>query len=96
MLIFAAALLASFIPGLPGLVATGLAGALLFAYVLQGLAVIHVYSRGVPLRALLLTAVYLGILLLGWVAVAVAIIGLGEPLFRLRERGQPPPTGGTI
>ena len=96
VLIFAAALLASFIPGLPGLVATGLAGALLFAYVLQGLAVIHVYSRGVPLRALLLTAVYLGILLLGWVAVAVAIIGLGEPLFRLRERGQPPPTGGTI
>ena len=57
---------------------------------------IHVYSRGVPLRALLITAVYLGILLLGWVAVAVAIIGLGEPLFRLRERGQPPPTGGTI
>ncbi len=96
VLIFAAALLASFIPGLPGLVATGLAGALLFAYVLQGLAVIHVYSRGVPLRALLLAAVYLGILLLGWVAIAVAILGLGEPLFRLRERGQPPPTGGTI
>ena len=49
VLIFAAALLASFMPGLPGLLATGLAGALLFAYVLQGLAVIHVYSRGVPL-----------------------------------------------
>ena len=96
VLIFAAALLASFIPGLPGLVATGLAGALLFAYVLQGLAVIHVYSLGVPLRALLLAAVYLGILLLGWVAIAIAILGLGEPLFRLRERGQPPPTGGTI
>ena len=44
-----ARLLASFLPGLPGLLATGLAGALLFAYVLQGLAVIHVYSRGVPL-----------------------------------------------
>ncbi len=96
VLIFAAALLASFLPGLPGLLATGMAGALLFAYVLQGLAVIHVYSRGVPLRALLLAAVYLGILLLGWVAIAVAILGLGEPLFRLRERGQPPPTGGTI
>jgi uncharacterized protein YybS (DUF2232 family) len=84
------------LPGLPGLVATGFAGALLFAFVLQGLAVIHVYSRGVPLRALLLAAVYLGILLLGWVAIVVAIVGLGEPVFRLRERGQPPTTGGTI
>ena len=94
--IFAAALLASFMPGLPGLVATGFAGALLFAFVLQGLAVIHVYSRGVPFRALLLAAVYLGILLLGWVAIVVAIVGIGEPVFRLRERGQPPTTGGTI
>jgi hypothetical protein len=94
--IFAAALLASFVPGLPGLIATGFAGALLFAFVLQGLAVIHVYSRSVPFRALLLAAVYLGILLLGWVAIAVAIVGIGEPVFRLRERGQPPSTGGTV
>ena len=52
-----------------------------------------------PLRGLLLTAVYLGILLLGWVAIAVAILGLGEPLLRLRGRkdqhGQPPSSDGT-
>ncbi len=92
--VFAVALLMSFIPGLIGLLATGLAGAMLFAYVLQGLAVIHVYSRGSPFRILLLTVVYLGILLLGWVAILVAILGLGEPLFGLRARsagsGQPP------
>jgi hypothetical protein len=92
--IFAGALAASFLPGLPGLLATGLAGALLFAYVLQGLAVIHVYSRGVPFRAILLAAVYLGILLLGWVALVVAILGLAEPLLGLRQRGQPPKSGG--
>ncbi|MGH6865056.1 MAG: DUF2232 domain-containing protein [Methyloceanibacter sp.] len=92
VLIFAVAIVLSFLPGLAGLLATGLAGALLFAYVLQGLAVIHVYSRGVPLRRLLLAAIYLGILLLGWVAILVAILGLGEPLFRLRERGGQPPT----
>jgi Predicted membrane protein (DUF2232) len=92
--IFAGALAASFLPGLPGLLATGLAGALLFAYVLQGLAVIHVYSRGVPFRAILLAAVYLGILLLGWVALVVAILGLAEPLVGLRQRGQPPKSGG--
>lgn len=100
VLIFAGALAASFLPGLPGLLATGLAGALLFAYVLQGLAVIHVYSRGVPLRGLLLATVYLGILLLGWVAIVVAIVGLAEPLLGLRQRanrrGQPPTSGGTV
>lgn len=93
--IFAAALAASFLPGLPGLLATGLAGALLFAYVLQGLAVIHLYSHGLPFRAVLLTAVYLGILLLGWVALVVAILGLAEPLLGLRQRRQPPTSGGT-
>jgi len=93
--LFAGALAASFLPGLPGLLATGLAGALLFAYVLQGLAVIHLYSHGLPFRAVLLTDVYLGILLLGWVALVVAILGLAEPLLGLRRRGQPPTSGGT-
>jgi hypothetical protein len=100
LLIFAAALAASFLPGLPGLLATGFAGALLFAYTLQGLAVIHVYSRGMALRGLLLATVYLGILLLGWVAIIVAIIGLAEPSLGLRRRaaqgGQPPKGGGTV
>jgi len=94
VLVFALAMLASFVPGLFGLLLTGLAGAMLFAYVLQGLAVIHVYSRGSPFRGLLLAVVYLGILLLGWVAILVAILGLGEPMFGLRARstwsGQPP------
>ena len=99
VLLFAAALALSFLPGTPGIVATGFAGALLFAYVLQGLAVIHVYSQGMPLRGLLLAAVYLGILLLGWVAVLVAILGLAEPLLGLRQRPSPggqPPNSGTI
>lgn len=100
VLLFAGALAASFLPGLPGLLATGFAGALLFAYVLQGLSVIHVYSQGVPLRGLLLATVYLGILLLGWVAIIVAILGLAEPMLGLRRRAQPgnPPANpnGTI
>ena len=85
-LAFTASLLASFLPGIAGLVATGLAGALLFAYVLQGLAVLHAFSRGMPFRGLLLAAVYIGILLLGWVAIAIAILGLAEPMLRLRDR----------
>ena len=93
-LAFTAGLFASFLPGIAGLLATGFAGALLFAYVLQGLAVLHAFSRGMPFRGLLLAAIYIGILLLGWVAIAVAILGLSEPMLRLRERaaarGQPP------
>ena len=92
--VFAVSLVLSFVPGLLGLIATGFAGAMLFAFVMQGLAVVHVYTRGVPFRSLLLTAIYLGIFLLGWVALVVAILGLSEPMLRLRERaagrGQPP------
>lgn len=87
---FAGALVASFVPGIISLIATGFAGAMLFAYVLQGLAVIHVYSRGVPFRPLLLAVVYLGILLLGWLAIIVAILGLAEPLLGLRARSARP------
>lgn len=100
VLLFAGAFAASFLPGLPGLMATGLAGALLFAYALQGLAVIHVYSLGMPLRSVVLATVYLAILFLGWVVVAVAILGLAEPSLGLRRRAaqsaQPPKPGGTI
>lgn len=85
-LAFTASLVGSFLPGIAGLLATAFAGAFLFAYVLQGLAVIHAFSRGMAFRSMLLTAVYLGILLLGWVAIAVAIVGLSEPMLRLRDR----------
>jgi hypothetical protein len=83
---FTASLIGSFVPGLAGLLASAFAGAFLFAYVLQGLAVLHAFSRGMPFRALLLATVYLAILFLGWVAIAVAILGLSEPLLHLRDR----------
>jgi hypothetical protein len=84
------------LPSLLGLMATGLSGALLYAYVLQGLAVLHAYTRGFAYRSLLLGGVYLGIVLIGWVAIAIAILGLSEPMLRLRQRatlgGLPPGT----
>ncbi len=83
---FAAALIASFLPGVIGLIGIGFSGALLFAYVLQGLAVIHAYTTGMQFRSVLLAGVYLGILFLGWLAILVAILGLGEPMFGLRAR----------
>lgn len=84
--VFAGALIASFVPGVIGLIGIGFAGALLFIYVLQGLAVIHVLTLGMQLRWLLLAGVYVGVVFLGWLAILVAILGLGEPMFGLRAR----------
>ncbi|MEG6509709.1 DUF2232 domain-containing protein [Methyloligella sp. 2.7D] len=86
-LAFVVTLILSFMPGMIGLVATGFAGALLLAFVLQGLAVIHAATQGMPMRGLLLAAIYAGIFLLGWVAIVIAIIGLAEPMLNLRARG---------
>lgn len=89
---FAVALALSFVPGILGLIGTGFAGAFLIAYLLQGLAVIHFYTLGMPFRTVLLVVLYLAVLLLGWVAILVAILGLGEPVFGLRGRASAAPT----
>lgn len=96
VLAFAVVLALSFVPGIIGLIATGFAGAFLIAYLLQGLAVIHYYTLGMQFRTALLVVLYLSVLFLGWVAILVAILGLGEPLFGLRGRGTAAPakTGG--
>lgn len=93
---FVAALLLTFVPGIPRLLATGFSGAFLFAYIVMGLTVLHVVARRSALRPLLLTILYLAMLVFGWVALLVALIGLGEPVLRLRERALPgakPPDG---
>jgi hypothetical protein len=87
LLLFAGTLLLSFAPGQLGLVATAPAGALFLAYVLLGLCVIHAFTRGVSMRGLWLAVIYFGLLIFGWLAVVIAIIGVGEPMFRLRDRG---------
>lgn len=83
---FAVSMALSFLPGILGLIGTAFAGAFLLAYLLQGLAVIHFYTQGMTLRVVMLAVLYLAILLLGWVAILIAILGLGEPLFGLRAR----------
>lgn len=93
---FVAALLGTFTPGILGIIATGFAGAILVAYVLLGLVVLHVMARNSPFKFIILGSLYLGIFLFGWVALVVAIVGIGEPVFKLRERvlgtgAAPPP-----
>jgi hypothetical protein len=93
---FIASLLGTFTPGILGIIATGFAGAFLVAYVLMGLIVVHVMARKSPFKFMILGTLYMGIFMFGWIALVIAIIGIGEPVFKLRERalnsGASPPS----
>jgi hypothetical protein len=81
--------------GFPGLFFRSAASALLMAYCLQGLAVIHVLTRNVAGRGGILTAVYLVFFIMpGWPAVLFALVGLSDAVFgwRARRRAAPPAT----
>jgi hypothetical protein len=89
--LIAAALAGSFATAPLGTVGASFSGALLFAYLLAGLAVMHFIARS---RApWLLWVVYAGLLLFGpYVAFALMLGGMLEPLLKLRQRlGAPPP-----
>jgi len=93
---FVASLLGTFSPGILSIVATGFTGAFLLAYVLLGLVVLHVMAGQTAYKFALLSALYLGMFLFGWVALVVAFVGIGDPLMRFRERAlnappAPPP-----
>lgn len=81
--------------GWPRLVASGFAGALMFAYTLLGLAIIHYSTRGAAARPFILSGVYAGLFLLNtWAALALALLGALEPIIPLRrwkDRSPPPP-----
>ncbi|MDJ1156963.1 DUF2232 domain-containing protein [Chelatococcus sp. SYSU_G07232] len=73
--------------GFPALFAQALAGALSTAFALQGLATVHALTRGKTSRGALLGAVYLLVVVfLVWVLPLLALGGIAEALFRLRER----------
>jgi Predicted membrane protein (DUF2232) len=91
-LIAVAAFAASFAPGVLGLVGTSFSGALLVAYLIAGLALMHFLARG---RApWLLWLVYGALFLLGpYAALALTIAGLIEPVINLKRRlGARPPS----
>jgi hypothetical protein len=62
-------------------------GALGCAYVMQGLAVVHSLTRGLPVRIPVLVALYIGCAVTArWSLPALAIVGLIESLLSLRAR----------
>ncbi len=86
-LAFGIAVAASFIPGYPGLIASGFASAFVFAFMLVGLAIIHSVTRGMGARGFILGAVYGALLVLNpFSGLAIATIGLAEPVSPLRRK----------
>ena len=87
------------LPGYPGLISSGFAGALLFAYMLMGLAIIHYVTRGKPHRPLILWSVYFLLLLFNsWMAAVIALLAIAEPISPLKRwkspsSGPPAPRG---
>jgi hypothetical protein len=61
-------------------------GALGGAYVLEGLAAIHLHSRGWPMRAAMLAALYVLLFALPLISTVVALLGLADSLNSLRAR----------
>jgi hypothetical protein len=89
----ALALAASFAPGAVGIAGASFSGALLLAYLISGLALMHFIARG-RRSAWILWLVYAALLFVQpYTAVALVTAGLLEPALNLRRRfGAPPPT----
>jgi Predicted membrane protein (DUF2232) len=91
-LLVALALAASFVPGTIGVAGVSFSGALLLAYLIAGLALIHFIARG---RApWILWLVYASLILFTpYAAAALMLGGLLEPTLKLRRRfGASPPS----
>ncbi len=79
------------LPGIVGLFAGLFATTFLFAYFLQGLAVMHVVTRGRPARSLILSFVYFSVLLLSFPGLVIVLVGLLDGLMNIRRRFAAPP-----
>lgn len=87
LLLLAAAGLASFLPGLVGVLALALAGGLLMTFALQGLALLHHVSRGRPGRTGLLVGAYVLLVFIAHTLLPLlALAGIADTAVDLRRR----------
>jgi hypothetical protein len=86
-----AALGANAFPGFAGLACTALAGALVMAFFLSGLAAIHQMLADRPWRGAALAALYVSLFLIFTLGLPViALFGVADSLFNLRGSATPP------
>jgi Predicted membrane protein (DUF2232) len=93
---FAGAVALSLTGGLFGMLSTSFATAILMAYLLVGLAIIHNVTRGSSIRPGILWAIYVLLFMLFlMVAPIIALLGLAEPLLPWRRRANASPSPPT-
>src|SRR5207237_772254 len=90
----AAAVAASFLPGMAGVSAGVLAASLLMAYAILGFAVLHAITRGIKVRPFMLGSAYVAVIVLGWPVIVMSLLGLADSAFDFRGRAarRHPPT----
>ena len=89
------AIVLSFAPGLPGVLAGVAAAALLMAFGVLGFAVLHALTRTMDARGFLLGGAYAAVMVFGWPVLAMCLLGLADMFIDLRgraaaRRGGPP------
>jgi hypothetical protein len=93
-LVLCGAVALCFSGGLMAMLAKIVASALMMAYALTGLAVLHTVTLALKSRAFWLGAIYAFALAFGWPLLALAALGLADCVFGLRQRylrTHPPP-----
>jgi hypothetical protein len=90
----AAAIAFCFSGGLPAIAAQIITAGLSIAYAVTGFAVLHTLTLAMKSRALWLGCVYAIVAGFAWALLAIALLGLADAVFGLRQRylrGRPPP-----
>lgn len=83
---FVASILATFLDGMPGLIATAFASAIFLAYVFVGLAIIHQLTLGLSARPAVLAGVYTALVLFNpFSSLIIGMIGVAEPISPLNR-----------
>jgi membrane-associated HD superfamily phosphohydrolase len=92
--VLVAAIVCCFSGGLLGILAQVLTTGMSIAYALTGFAVLHTLTLAMKSRALWLGCVYAIVVGFAWALLAIALLGLADAVFGLRQRylrGSPPP-----
>lgn len=74
------------LPDLAGIFSGVVLALLLSAYTLLGFATVHSVTTGWDGRSFILTSIYLAVMVFGWTALVLAIVGLTESLIGLRAK----------
>ena len=89
VILLAAAIGCSFLPGVAGLAAALPAASLLIAYAALGFAVLHAITRPLHSRAIVLIGVYTAVAIFGWPVLLMTLLGLIDTALDLRTRLAP-------